>query len=195
MFISSRPSICFLDGFTDSVRHQATCPHLRVGFIAPQFMPLRWVSPKDPVAAVLSLAFLSIQSTTVLLPLLIYTWIKSSFSGTSRTISSYHARVGNNTHRVQMRCAQWMKRIIFSWFDLGQDVWLWEKCRCRVCNKLWCDLLCNNVTRVQQARLLASRGCVRFARRPSFHWEKFQKSTHAHMCRSFDSSNPSYSYP
>ena len=55
--------------------------------------------------------------------------------------------------------------------------------------------LCNYITRVQQARLLASRGCVRFARRPSLHWEKFQKSTHAHMSRSFDSSNPSYSYP
>ena len=41
---------------------------------------------------------------------------------------------------------------------------------------------------------LASRGCVRFARLPSLHWEKFQKSTHAHMCRSFDSTNP-YSYP
>ena len=27
----------------------------------------------------------------------------------------------------------------------------------------------NNITRVQQARLLASRGCVRFARRPSLH--------------------------
>ena len=25
--------------------------------------------------------------------------------------------------------------------------------------------------------------------------EKIHKSTHAHMCRSFDSSNPSYSYP
>ena len=26
----------------------------------------------------------------------------------------YHARVGNNTHRVQVRCAQWMMRAIFS---------------------------------------------------------------------------------
>ena len=55
--------------------------------------------------------------------------------------------------------------------------------------------LCNNITRVQQARLLASQSCVRFARLHSLHWEKFHKTTHAHMCRSFDSSNPSYSYP
>ena len=60
----------------------------------------------------------------------------------------------------------------------------------------WCDVLCNYITQVQHTRLLASRGCVRFARRPSLHWEKFQKkSTHAHMCWSFDSTNPSYPYP
>ena len=71
-----------------------------------------------------------------------------------------------------------------------------DECHCHVyCHRLWCDLLCNNITQVQQARLLASRGCVRFARRPSLHWEKFQKSTHAHMCWSFDSTNPPYSYP
>ena len=55
--------------------------------------------------------------------------------------------------------------------------------------------LCKYITRVQQARLLASRGCVRSARRPLMHSENFKESTHAHMCRSFDSSNPSYSYP
>ena len=33
-----------------------------------------------------------------------------------------------------------------------------------------------------------SRGVPRYR-------EKCQKSTHAHMCRSFDSTNPSYSYP
>ena len=81
---------------------------------------------------------------------------------------TFFARMGNNTQRVQVRCAQWMMRAIFSWSDL------WEECHCRVyCNRLWCDQLCNNTTRVQEARLLASRGCVRFARRPSLHWEKF----------------------
>ena len=39
--------------------------------------------------------------------------------------------------------------------------------------------LCNNITRVQQARLLASQGCVRFARRPPLHLEIFQK---IHAC-------------
>ena len=39
----------------------------------------------------------------------------------------------------------------------AQDVWVWEECHCRVYyNRLWCDQLCNNITRVQQARLLAS---------------------------------------
>ena len=59
----------------------------------------------------------------------------------------------------------------------AQDVCVREECHCRVyCNKLWCGQRCNNITRVQQARLLASRGCVRFARRPSLHWENFQKN-------------------
>ena len=50
-----------------------------------------------------------------------------------------------------------------------QDVCSREACQCQVhCNRLCCDKLCNNITRVQQARLLASRCCVRFARRPSF---------------------------
>ena len=34
----------------------------------------------------------------------------------------------------------------------AQDVWVWEECHCRVyCNRLWCDQLCSNITRVQQA--------------------------------------------
>ena len=37
----------------------------------------------------------------------------------------------------------------------------------------YCDHCATTFTRVQQARLLASRGCVRFARRPSFHRENF----------------------
>ena len=95
------------------------------------------------------------------------------------------ARVGNNTNRVQVRCAQWMMRSIFSWSD------------CRVSSVTGCDVT-NCATTLHgfnKARLLASRGCVRFARRPSLHWEHSTKSTLAHLCRSFDSSNPSYQYP
>ena len=59
----------------------------------------------------------------------------------------------------------------------AQDVWVWEEYQCRVfCYRLWCDQLCNNITRVQLARLLASRGCVRFARRPLVALGKFHKS-------------------
>ena len=72
----------------------------------------------------------------------------------------------------------------------AQDVWVWEEYQCRVfCYRLWCDQLCNNITRVQLARLLASRGCVRFARRHLVALGKFHKSTLAHMSRAFDSSN------
>ena len=36
----------------------------------------------------------------------------------------------------------------------AQDVCVWEACQCQVyCSRLWCDQLCNNITRVQQAVL------------------------------------------
>ena len=109
---------------------------------------------------------------------------------------SSNARVGNFTECANVRCALWMMWALFSISDFGPRRLSGEACQCQVyCNRLWCDLLCNTLQGVQQARLLASRGCVRFARRPSLHWEKLQKSTLAHMCRSFDSSNPPYSYP
>ena len=58
----------------------------------------------------------------------------------------------------------------------AQDVSVWEKCHCRVHNNgLWCDQLCNNITKVQQARLLASLSCVRFAKRPLVAQKKIQK--------------------
>ena len=80
---------------------------------------------------------------------------------------------------------------------LAQDVCVWDECHCQVyCNKLWCDHCATTLQGFNKPRFLASRGCVRFVRRPSLHWEeKIHNSTHAHMGRSFDSSNPSYSYP
>ena len=101
----------------------------------------------------------------------------------SRNTGSATMQEWETTHNVQMSAVHTGCCELFSRYPtLAQDVCSREACQCQVyCNRLRCDLLCNNITRFEQAR--PSRGCVRFA------------STLAHMCRSFDSSNPPYPYP
>ena len=41
------------------------------------------------------------------------------FFGPPNCVLFLPARVGNSTKRVQVRCAQWMMRAMFSWSDLG----------------------------------------------------------------------------
>ena len=66
----------------------------------------------------------------------------------------YHVRMGNHAKRVNVRCALWMMRALFSLSESGPSC-VWEACQCQVyCNRLWCDQLCNNITRVQQAFLV-----------------------------------------
>ena len=71
----------------------------------------------------------------------------------------------------------------------AQDVCVREECHCRVyCNRLWCDQRCKGSTSTppRVARLCQIREA---SQRIS------KKSTLAHVCRSFDLSNPPYSYP
>ena len=69
-------------------------------------------------------------------------------------------KVGNDAKRVQRTPCTKMRTVFSSIrLDLKTSVCS-EVCHCCVhCTKLWCDHLWNNITRVQQARLLASRGC------------------------------------
>ena len=93
-----------------------------------------------------------------------------------------YARVGNDAKRVQMRCAQWMMRVVFSAIRLGPKT---SECEMHVSVKstvTGCDVTycCNNITRVQQARS-SRRAAVSDSRGVSRCTENFQKSTLAHM--------------
>ena len=78
----------------------------------------------------------------------------------------------------------------------AQDVCVWDECHCRVyCHRLWCDHCAttwqgfNKHATSRRDSVSDSRGVHRCIE------TNFQKSTHAHMCRSFDSYSASYSYP
>ena len=64
-------------------------------------------------------------------------------------MDSKDASVGNDTKRVQSALCTRM-RIVFSRIRLELKTSVWrEKCHCHVyCIRLWCDQLCNNITRV-----------------------------------------------
>ena len=65
----------------------------------------------------------------------------------------YHASVEDDTKRVQSALCTRMK-IIFYAIRLGPKTSVCrDECQCQVyCDKLWCDLPCNYITQVQQAK-------------------------------------------
>ena len=85
------------------------------------------------------------------------------------TESEKYARMGNHAKRVQVRCAQWTVRTVFSAIRLGPKTSECEKYVSVKSTAASCDVTnCATTSQgFQQARLLASRGCVRFPRRPS----------------------------
>ena len=88
----------------------------------------------------------------------------------------YHASVEDDTKRVQSALCTRMRIVLYA-IRLGPKTSVYEMNVNVVSTVTGCDvtLLCNYITRVQQARLLASRGCVRFARRPLVALRKFSK--------------------
>ena len=95
----------------------------------------------------------------------------------------------------KVRCAQWM-RIVFSAIRLELKTSVYEMYVTVMSTVPGCD-----VTTVQQHYKGSTSTPPRVARLCQIREAslvalgKIHKSTHAHMCRSFDSSNPSYSYP
>ena len=98
-------------------------------------------------------------------------------------------KLGNHATRLKVRCAQWMMRAVLSWSDFGPR---------RLCTRRM-SLSCllqqavmwptvqgfNKHASSRREAVSDSRGVQRISK----------KSTLAHVCRSFDLSNPPYSYP
>ena len=110
--------------------------------------------------------------------------------------STESASVEDDTKRVQSALCTKM-RIVFHAIRLGPKTSVCrEVCHCHVyCIRLRCDHCAttlhgfNKHASSRREAVSDSRGVPRCTEK------NFKKSTHVHMCRSFDSSNPSYSYP
>ena len=104
--------------------------------------------------------------------------------------------MGKHAQRVNVRCALWMMRAVFSLSDLGPrrlcaEMHVSVKSTATGCDATNCATTLQGFNKHASSRREAvsdSRGVPRCT-------ENFQKSTLAHMCRSFHSSNPPYPYP
>ena len=100
------------------------------------------------------------------------------------------SRMGNHAKRVNVRCALWMMRAVFTISDMGPR---------RLCAEKYVTVMstvpCCDVTTVLQHYMGSTSTPLRVARLCQIRETSFvalrnsTKSTLAHMCRSFDSSN------